>query len=79
MALLGPLLSLIVCGGRLGRTVVYPMAASREVDLLVVVMVVMVMVVGAEAPSVTVVAAGVDQHVMVVMVRTGGFGADLLQ
>ena len=55
------------------------MAASREVDLLVVVMVVMVMVVGAEAPSVTVVAAGVDQHVMVVMVRTGGFGADLLQ
>lgn len=55
------------------------MAACREVDLLVVVMVVMMMVVGAEAPSVAVVTAGVDQHVMVVMVRTGGFWADLLQ
>ena len=68
-----------MCGGRLGRTVVYTMAACREVDLLVVVMVVMMMVVGAEAPSVAVVTAGVDQHVMVVMVRTGGFWADLLQ
>ena len=55
------------------------MAASREVDLLVVMMVVMVMVVGAEAPSVAVVAASVNQHVMVVLVRTCGFGADLLQ
>ena len=42
-------------------------------------MVVMVMVVRAEAPSVAVVAARVDQHVMMVVVATGCFGADLLQ